>query len=211
MANILIAIVLCFNIFIPGKCQHYTIVQPHKVVIANGIITYKCQFKWKVDCVWQNNDGSTVIIEYSKFSYVTGNGWNTNDCSISTLDVQTAMKIPNMHCIGLPTMFKDRTVSETSIKLDCTSEDHVNCTWKTHDHFLRVGSRYKYIDGHNGINVTDCSITINNISSIDEGQWMCYGKVKNLTSGYWIIIAAYYLNISTSIEPNATCPPPSGK
>ncbi|GAB6025084.1 hypothetical protein CHUAL_010518 [Chamberlinius hualienensis] len=108
MENILIAIVLCFNIFIPGKCQINKIIQPHTVINANGIITYKCEFNWKVNCIWKHN-GSTISIHSYKFRYVTGNGKNIKDCSISTSESEIPSKFLNLQCIEIPILFKNIT------------------------------------------------------------------------------------------------------
>ncbi|GAB6025644.1 hypothetical protein CHUAL_011368 [Chamberlinius hualienensis] len=198
MANILISIVLCFNIFIPGKCQRHEIFQPHTVLNASGIITYNCEFiDSQVDCIWKN-DGKTIRIFYSKFKYAMGNGERTKDCSISTSDIETASKHQNMQCIGIQRRFQDITVSENSIQLNCTSTDKINCEWRTHNFdYFRRRSRYSYIDGHNGINVKDCSIRINNINaSIDEGEWICYANSIYSSYKSWILIVSYNLKVT---------------
>ncbi|GAB6025642.1 hypothetical protein CHUAL_011367 [Chamberlinius hualienensis] len=179
-----------------SKCQLYTITQPPKVLNASGIIIYKCKFNWKVDCFWKYN-GMTISIYYSKFSYITGTGWNTKDCSISTSDIETATKYQNKPCIGIPTTFQDITVSENTVKLNCTSQGSIICSWKRNKQTVEIESRYEYIGSHNGINVNDCSITINNIAYIDEGEWICQPKVNDMTYDYWIIKAAYNLKVST--------------
>ncbi|GAB6025177.1 hypothetical protein CHUAL_010599 [Chamberlinius hualienensis] len=182
MGKFIIGIALCFYIFVLGKCQRYPISQPHKVLNESGIITYQCKFNSNVECFWKNN-GSTISIHSYKFSYVRGNGNYTRDCSIKTSESEIASKLKHMQCVGLPSLFKDITVSGNSVQLNCTSKESINCTWKRNNQVVDIRDRYEYTGGHNGINVNDCSITICNTANVDAKNWT---------------IAAYNLKLKTS-------------
>ncbi|GAB6025081.1 hypothetical protein CHUAL_010515 [Chamberlinius hualienensis] len=210
MGNILIAIVLCFNIFIPGKCQHQEIIQPYTVVNDSGFITYKCEFNLQVDCLWRNN--RTGLGNYFATSrYITGNGLDTTDCSISVSELYWASEFQNLQCVGLPIQFKDITVSENSVELSCTFQGRKTCSWSRNHYLVGIGGRYKYTSGHHHeINVNDCSITIDNIIAfIDEGEWICRINPGNGMDENWFPLAAYNLKSSTSFLFMGICPPSS--
>ncbi|GAB6021598.1 hypothetical protein CHUAL_004185 [Chamberlinius hualienensis] len=188
MGQLLIAIVLCCNLFLLGECQLNKVIRPYKVN-ANGNTTYLCEFNETVDCLWKDN-GTIIKIYSSKFSYVRGNGFHTTNCSIKTSESEKASKLQNMLCIGMQSRVKDITVLENTVKLNCTSKESINCSWKRNNQLIAIKDRYKYNGGHK-TNVNDCSITIVNITSIDEGIWECQLKANDNKDGNFI--ASYHL------------------
>ncbi|GAB6021599.1 hypothetical protein CHUAL_004186 [Chamberlinius hualienensis] len=188
MGQLLIAIVLCCNLFLLGECQLNKVIRPYKVN-ANGNTTYLCEFNETVDCLWKDN-GTIIKFYLSKFSYVRGNGFHTTNCSIKTSESEKASKLQNMLCIGMQSRVKDITVLENTVKLNCTSEESINCSWKRNNQLIAIKDRYKYIGDHK-TNVNDCSITIVNITSIDVGIWECQLKANDDKDGNFI--ASYHL------------------
>ncbi|GAB6021596.1 hypothetical protein CHUAL_004183 [Chamberlinius hualienensis] len=182
-------ILILFSIFQSGVCQTDKFVVDHKVITgkSDGRKTYECKLGIKVDCLWQK-DGQTFSLKFYNYAYTSGNGKNTEDCSITGPSHENATKFENLQ-------------QDSGAKLYCKSKGRVICSWKRNGDIVIINDRYNYIGGHNGRDVNDCSIKINKIQPIDQGKWLCYRKADDY-SNYQYILAAFNLKINN--ESSAT-------
>ncbi|GAB6021597.1 hypothetical protein CHUAL_004184 [Chamberlinius hualienensis] len=201
MGLLLIIILIWFSIFQSGVCQSHKFVADHEVFEVDGSRIYKCKFRLKVDCLWQK-DGKTFSLKSYNFSYINGNGINTKDCSITGSNYTVASKFDNLQCIGMTQL---RPVIEISAaKLNCKSKERVSCSWKRNDQFVIIKGRYRYIDGHNGSDVSDCSIEIFDIQLIDQGKWTCFHVTVDGSDYYLSAAYKLHLNNETTTISNET-------
>jgi len=69
--------------------------------------------------------------------------------------------------------YETATVAKGStVALQCYFNSNVNCAWVRRGILLTIGQRYKYQEG-NGEDTKDCSLLIENIAEIDDGEWKC--------------------------------------
>ncbi|GAB6021594.1 hypothetical protein CHUAL_004182 [Chamberlinius hualienensis] len=195
-------ILILFSIFQSGVCQTDKFVVDHKVITgkSDGRKTYECKLGIKVDCLWQK-DGQTFSLKFYNYAYTSGNGKNTEDCSITGPSHENATKFENVQCIGLAQLQTIIPSADSGAKLYCKSKGRVICSWKRNGDIVIINDRYNYIGGHNGRDVNDCSIKINKIQPIDKGKWICYRKADD-NSNYQYILAAFNLKLNN--ESSAT-------
>ncbi|GAB6030816.1 hypothetical protein CHUAL_007660 [Chamberlinius hualienensis] len=91
-----------------------------------------------------------------------------------------------------------KKISGELVHLNCTLKTRGYCSWRKNGKIIFISKRYQYINGNTGKTVTDCSITIHNITLLDYGNWTCFlqidGKERSGTE-----LARYELEVINTI------------
>ncbi|GAB6028068.1 hypothetical protein CHUAL_002288 [Chamberlinius hualienensis] len=128
-----------------------------------------CEFEAPVNCLWQYK--GTVIYIFPD-EYLHGNGFDTKNCSIKLNKSEQVMD----YCSGV-TQIKTAIVSEKPIKLNCSTTEKIQCSWRKDGQYVVSNFRYIY-------NKHDCSLTINDPTVDDEGVWECVLHPNNIIRAY---------------------------
>ncbi|GAB6030818.1 hypothetical protein CHUAL_007662 [Chamberlinius hualienensis] len=120
---------------------------------------YYCRFSQRVDCLWQIN-GSTVSISNYNYSYINGNGKNTNYCSIEK--GKNGNPLPDtIRCLGIkqglfvePDYLSENRKQELKPTYNFSESRHLyncqynttvdTCTWMINGTEILINTYYYY-------------------------------------------------------------------
>jgi len=175
----------------------------------------KCSFNKFIDCGWTRNSHQVDI--RGRYSYVNGNGRNTEDCtirinSISEIDFNTwqcesmadsshwAIHSTTVHLIHVQVQTPSIVIKpeKTTALLggeaifECTFDADVLCHWHRNGNEVEIVGSYRYIEeGHSGVR-RNCGIKIANMTDADVGEWKCYYEgspaVNQTNQNAWLTV-----------------------
>ncbi|GAB6029527.1 hypothetical protein CHUAL_005277 [Chamberlinius hualienensis] len=173
-----------------------------KQVSLGDDVVFDCKFNAPVTCSWLR-DHNVVTIN-GRYSYVDDGNEPKRDCSLKIKNVKD-IDIDTWSCGGTadtePNQFVIRNMRLTlndeasldespkpisgksgeTITLECQWHEQVTCAWLRNDNHVDISGRYSYNSKKQPEN--DCSITITNLQSNDEGTWSCRTMGDSISDG----------------------------
>lgn len=67
--------------------------------------------------------------------------------------------------------------------MHCELNSEVDCFWMRNGFHVEITDRYQYINGKNGLNSSDCTLSINNVQPMDITFWQCGSMATSIDPG----------------------------
>lgn len=190
-------------------------------------VTLECSPQHVVDCTWLFNEKSINIANRYQYSLSDSDGLNTTKCTL-LINLFHEEDIGNWTCWSMSTDARDGHLMETyelkiktkqsdgflfahprnvtaafgeTVILPCIFSINIEqCNWFRNGDIISTSERYKYLS-----QMSDCTLRIINLQSIDIGSWQCTTSANN-RYGYifskvaWVHILGIPLTTSTKLS-----------